>query len=336
MKINYAKQYNFLEILEIDFDIIICSSGFETRSTFFYQEYLKNKPWNLAVKFCFCFTDRKVFSKTINDIFFIENGFKLIEVSGITLNDTIDRYRIIFSEIKKTRINVLVDYSSMTKVMYAALIKYLVIETQHHTQDIYIYFSYTPSLFTEPLEASSNMYNQPIPLFPTVELTDKKIALLACLGYEEGKAEGLIEYLQIDNNDIYLFYTAQSKNDLFYEKIKEHNQYLIHKIPTDNQFQYELENVPQVFNLLESLGNYLISKGYRVIIAPLGPKVFSLISILLTVKYKDITILRVSDGIKGSPVDRVPDPNKSFIIIGVNFIYLDALKIANIPVSISI
>jgi hypothetical protein len=318
MKIKYAQQYHFKQLREIEFDIFICSSGFETRSRHFFSKFSQEKPLK---KVCFSFLDRKVLSKNENDEFFSSNEFIIYYFDNFSLHEVIELYTKIFAEFKKETINVLIDYSSMNKIMYAGLVKYFAIAGDAYSASIF--FSYTPASYSEPALARSNLHNQPIPLFPTVELTDKKIALLAGLGYAEGKAHGLIEYLQIDNNDIYLFYTSKNTGESYFEKVKEHNNYILNKIPLQNQFQYELENVTQVFNLLESLCNYLISKSYRVIIAPLGPKVFSLISILLTLKYNDLTILRVSDGITGEPVDKLPTRDKEFIIINVNFINED-------------
>ena len=59
---------------------------------------------------------------------------------------------------------------------------------------------------------------------------------------------------------------------------------------------------------------YLLKDDYNIIIAPLGPKPFTFVSMLLSVKYKDIDIWRVGSGSDINEYDREPLDTKSFII----------------------
>ena len=319
MKINYAIQSRFGDIQHLNFDIVICASGYEERCTFFYKKLLeKSDLLKEAKKICFTFNDRQVLHKVDNDAFFLKNGFDLFQYNS-QLHSVIEIYDKIFTAVNKKFIRVVIDYSSMTKVIYAALVKYLAIFEKPETK-IDVLFNYSPAVFSEPPELKGSMYSEPLPLFPTVELTDKKIALLASLGYEDGKAQGIIEYLQVDTNDIYLFYTSKTARDGYYNTVRNHNEYLIEKVPIDHQFEYELENIPQMFSILESLASYLINNSFRVLILPLGPKVFSLIAILVSMKYNDLTVFRVSDGIKGEPINKIANTERELIVVSVSFI----------------
>jgi hypothetical protein len=316
MKINYASHSSFEKATNEKFDFIICASGYEKRASYFYSRFCETYS-HPCEKISLSFKDRISLSRDENDIFFKDHLFTPIVLESGNLKELIEIYSEIFSHTNDDSIKILFDYSCMTKVMYAALLKYFDV-TNDLFEEVTIYFVYTEALFSEPIDTNSNLHNQPL-LFPTVELTDKKIALIVGLGYEKGKAQGLIEHMQIENPDTYLFYTSKSNDEQFYNKIIENNSYILTKIPEKNHFQYEQGNTTYTLNLLESLCNYLLSKDYRVIIAPLGPKLFSLISILLYIKYSDLTVLRVSPGIKGVAIERLPNTQKSPNIIEVNF-----------------
>lgn len=316
MKINYAKHSSFEKVSKENFDFIICASGYEKRASYFYSKFceINNHP---TERISFHFEDRKVLSREENDKFFKSHDFVPKNISNSNLKQLIEIYSEIFSHTNDLSIKILFDYSCMTKVMYAALLKYFEVSNGLF-KEITIYFNYTQAIFSEPTDTKSNLHNQPLPLFPTVEMTDKRIALIVGLGYERGKAQGLIEYMQIENSDTYLFYTSKANNENFFNRINDNNGYVLNKIPLANHFEYEIKNTTHTLNLLESLCNYLLSNNFRVIIAPLGPKLFSLLSILLTIKYNELTVLRVSDGIKGDPTERFPNTEKEFNLLEVN------------------
>jgi len=64
----------------------------------------------------------------------------------------------------------------------------------------------------------------------------------------------------------------------------------------------------------------MISAKYSIIIAPLGPKPFTFISMLLSVKYKNIDIWRVGSGQNINEYKRQPINSETFIISEVEFV----------------
>jgi hypothetical protein len=324
MEIKNARQNTLEEIQKLDFDFIIGASGYESRARYFYSKFCPDSDFP-SKKICLTFEDRKLLSRSDNDKFFLKEKFEEIKLSKSNLKDIIDIYSDIFPKTNKDSIKVLFDYSCMTKIMYAALLKYFEIYNDLF-REVSIFFVYTEALFTKPPESQSNFHNQPLPLISSFEMTDKRIALIVGLGYEPGKAQGLIEYMQIESSDIYLFRTSKVDSEEFYKEVSENNTYVLAKIPTANRFEYELHNLTHLLNLLESISIYLLSNSYRVIIAPLGPKVFSLMSILLTIKHNSLTVLRVSDGIKGDAIDKLPNQEKPFNILEVNMKQFDKVE----------
>ena len=64
---------------------------------------------------------------------------------------------------------------------------------------------------------------------------------------------------------------------------------------------------------------YLLKDDYSIIIAPLGPKPFTFISMLLSVKFPDIDIWRVGSGSDINKYKREPIDEKTFVINEVVF-----------------
>lgn len=65
---------------------------------------------------------------------------------------------------------------------------------------------------------------------------------------------------------------------------------------------------------------FLLKKDYSIIIAPLGPKSFAFMAMLLSIKYDEIDIWRVGSGSDINEYQRTPIAPDHFIISYVNFI----------------
>lgn len=312
MKINYVRQIEFDLLSEVIFDFIICSSGFESRATFSYQKLNFNKNQHLN-KYCFSFQERKQLSKEINDKYFLEHEFKLLDIKQNDIIYFTDIFEELFKNHNQSSISVFFDYSCMTSILYAAILKYF---KEHNLyKEVNIYFSYTHAKFTKAIKSNPLFFNHPIPLFDPLQTTNKRVALLIGLGYEEDKALGLYEYFQNDSEDMYVFIT---NNNEFYGEVIRSNSHILSITNKQNIINYDLENIPPLINTLDSLVNFLIYSDYRVVIAPIGPKVFNLIALIINLYHNEVTTYRLSDGNKGTPIDKVADSTKTPTVIQLN------------------
>lgn len=309
MEINFVQQVEFDSLNELEFDFIICSSGFESRATYAYL-CLKDGLSKFNNKICFSFQDRKEYSKAVNDLFFKENGFELISILSNDISFFTEIFHERFKSSDKHTITILFDYSCMTSIIYASIMKYF--KECGSMEAVNIFFSYTHAEFTKATKSNPLFYNHPIPLFDPVQSTDKRVALLIGLGYEEDKALGLYEYFQNDGEDMYLFIT---KNIQFYAEVTKSNKHILNITNKQNIIHYDLENIPPLINTLDSLVNYLINTNYRVVIAPIGPKVFNLVSLIINLYHAELTTYRLSDGSKGIPIDKIADKEKKPTVI---------------------
>ncbi len=325
MKINYVQQINIDLIEKSDIDYLICATGYEQRASYL-ADYFRSK--RIKRKICLAFSDRKVLSRNENDYFFKKNEFDIIDISKIKTDDNIKiedyakKFGEIFMSEKRDKISILFDYSSMNTLMYASIIKYFK-DYNSYINNLSLYFSYTQAQYPEPKQIKSLKFNHPIPIFDPIQTTEKKIALIIGLGYEENKALGLYEYFQNDKKDIYLFITGDEKSNKYYCDVKRNNENLIKIVNPNNIIYYDIENISPLLSTLDVLTNYLLKKGYRVVITPTGPKVFSLAALFINLLHEDITIYRLSDGNRGEPIQKYRDKTKNFIIIHLNMVKSD-------------
>ncbi|KQS36830.1 hypothetical protein [Pedobacter sp. Leaf194] len=317
MNVNFVKQIERKCISNLAFDFIFCASGFESRCI----HIISQLDWSIndaAKKICFSFSDRIAPSKKRADELFFSQGFRFFPADTNNIIDYTNIYHDLFLGSKKTRLKILFDYSCMTTIMYASILKYFK-DFSSHFDEVEIYFSYTQAKYIDPGKSKPLFFNQPIPLFDPIQSTDKKIALLIGLGYEEDKALGLHEYFQNDDKDMYLFITGKVSSSEFFEKVRKNNEKLIKITKPENIIYYDLANISPLLSTMETLINYLISTNYRVVVAPIGPKVFSLASLLVNLVHKEVTTYRLSDGKMAEPLDKIPDLGKDLIVTLLNF-----------------
>ena len=154
----------------------------------------------------------------------------------------------------------------MTKPWYYSIILFLSKKNLPFKR-INIYFSYTPSKYSPPQEPKPNSEIIPLPGKYIVP-TNKPKALIVCLGYEQQKAEGIIEHL--DPKILYLFYTKPAFDDRFVTTLEKNNHTIIND-PTNIVKTYKFDDLLSLERQLTAIYER-IKHDYSIIFAPLGPK----------------------------------------------------------------
>jgi len=274
------------------FDIVICSSGYETRASFLADK-LKDKK--IDNKFVLSFKDNKdVSSRKKNDQIFENLNYTFIEKDKDENTFLKDILLLINDYPKDRHINILVDYSSMSRTWFASFINAF----QYSNSNTSFYFSYSVAKFKNPNpNISPSIKFDPIPGFNNLSIPDKPTALIIGLGYEKGRASGLIEYF--DAQEVFLFHTD---NEDYQNEITKANKQIIKQVKSDNIIPYPLKDIEYTYTILSNICTEL-SDRYRIIIAPCGPKPFSIISYVIGLQLGYVDIWRISgenDPIKGN------------------------------------
>ncbi|WP_157209177.1 hypothetical protein [Mariniflexile maritimum] len=303
MVIKYGKQIDINSISEKEISLFLFAGNHEKRVFTAYDKIIKNNTISKSILFVY------------KDSYKVKHDHSSIE--KIKLQNHQEISTILDQELgvdSKKDLCIIVDYSCMTKSWYYTIILYLR-KKELDFNSITVYFIYTPSKFTKPLEPKPNTEIAPLPGKYIVP-TDKPKALIVCLGYEQRKAEGIIEHL--DPKEYYIIYSKPALDYKFVKKIEENNSTLLDRTDKKKIITFQLDDMLSLERELTSL-YYLLREEYSIIIAPLGPKPFTFISMLMTIKFRDIDIWRVGSGSDINEYTREPIDENTFIISEIVF-----------------
>jgi hypothetical protein len=301
MKINNKIEETNVETLsEIVFDLVITSSGYESRAIFLDSKYKLLGKKKLVVAFD-NYQNEEI--RLQNDKYFDNVGYEKILASGNIDTD-------ILNWIKDTElqgnINILIDYSCMTRVWYSGIIKHFAHLEKEGLSCVNLYFSYTQSVYSPPPKSSiPNKYVQPINNYYGISSPQKPTALIIGLGNENIRAFGLKELFDAEP---YLFYTDPSMSNPYTADVESSHRELLSLTPDDKIFKYPLHNINYLHFVLNLLCKILIH-NHKVVIAPCGPKPFVLAALVNSFLLPDTSVWRISPGELALPFDHKPSGN---------------------------
>jgi hypothetical protein len=317
MELLSSQQISSDELNRINFDLFLIVSGYEKRVAYLLEEY--NISANRKIALAFIEKPGELNRKE-NEKIIMDHGFEIIPVSGenwIQLDSVFQKICLHSDNNKVAKI--LIDYSSMTKVWYSMIISTMV-KLSLSCPHIEVYFSYTPAAFKEPgKQRPANIAHSLYSDNKKSKDPSKPVALIIGLGLDNLRAETLIK--SIKPSIIYLLYPDPGNHPSYVKKLFKNNQNLIESIEIRNLFNYPLKDLEKTDEILTNLCLDLRQK-FNIIIAPVGPKVFSLISLLLATRYPDLDVWRVSRGRHESAIDRIPDGDP--LIYKVDFVNADS------------
>jgi hypothetical protein len=168
---------------------------------------------------------------------------------------------------------------------------------------VHLLFSYTRSEYIEPKKPKPLRVAEPLGHGPRGMHAGKPVALVMGLGYEKARAEFLEK--AVDPEETYCFYADPAPDRRFVEKVYLNNFKLIDRLHRNHVYAYPMEDLDRTHRMITDLCLDLRLK-HRIILAPLGPKPFALLCLLVGQVYPDIEIWRVGAGKLESVYDRVP------------------------------
>lgn len=286
MKLQSFIQINNLNT-EFVFDVFLASCGYEPRASFLALQGVKaNKKIVLA------FGDNQENEYRIHNNQIFENlGFEFIEMKGSKYDSIFSLFdSFIKNHYTSNELSILIDYSSMTRIWYGAIIYYLT-HLESCDKKIHLYLSYSVAESIDPSEVETETLNfHPIDLYCQLSLPTKPTALIAGLGYEKKRIYGLREYF--DAEALFLFYTD---GNLFTKNVLRKNEEVLKSVKEENHFPYALNDLNHMKMLLQDLCEDL-KNDFRVIIAPCGPKPFTLLSFIIASQMPNVDVWRISAG----------------------------------------
>ena len=145
MKLISEQQIDLMKVDPASLDLVLCACGYETRATYVASKLGQDTT---CQKVALAFEDRSALARKKNEDEFTELGYELVRTSGGTADSAEAVCNTMLSEPDRKHVRILVDYSCMTRVWYAALIDRL-----HRIRigpDAEVIFAYSPSTHTPP------------------------------------------------------------------------------------------------------------------------------------------------------------------------------------------
>lgn len=262
-------------------DLFIAGSGYESRSTCIAKKL--NNPGRKKVVLAFS-DHQKEQVRNKNDQYFRDHGYEIFLTKPFGEPD----FAPLFRDLDQEHINILIDITLMTRRWYHGFLQFLhESERYQHTQ---VRISYCPALFYEPVTLRRKIKLNNFSLNGQQEGTvkrHKKTAMIMGLGNEKGVAQAV--YNMINPDHMLLLYADPAVHKSYVENIFVFNHSLITTVDIQNLIAYPLRDTEALYKTLVDL--FLpLRNAYNVVIVPQGPKIFSLISMVLHLNYPDVTV----------------------------------------------
>jgi hypothetical protein len=278
MELSSIKHIDPSQLADFKADIFITTLGFETRGSTVARLFEQCSCRKIALENK---NSIKEFSYQANSNYLVEQGFEIFRVESELPNAD----EIIHS-LNGKQINILIDCTSMAPNWYYQFFRWLD-EKQDgdcrvHMRIVYTMANYVRLTGTSKLKEVSDLLQTDIK-----SANGKKTALILGLGQEKNVSESICKIINPDL--LYLFYADPPVEKRFVEKVFINNHKLINETPIRNLVAYPIRNGQAIYqSLIDTI--LPLRNEYSIVIIPQGPKIFSVVTMLVHMGYPDIRI----------------------------------------------
>jgi len=270
-------------------DLFIAGSGYESRSVTLPRKLGDPGKRNVVLAYREC--QKELFRKE-NDSYFTSKGYDFINARASEAPD----FNTLFSEFTSRELYVLVDITVMPRTWYHALFRYLHVGAGF--RKVHLRIVYCPSLFFEPGSIRRKIEYRELAMIDAPvrkKRVEKELALLIGLGSEKRLSSALVEKMKPGMTT--LLYADPAIHKSYVETVFVSNHALINGTDIKNLVPYPLMDTETAYRIM--LDHLLPARNhYRVMIVPQGPKMFSVLAMVLQVNYPDVGIVCPSFKVK--------------------------------------
>ena len=297
------------------YDLFLCAVGYEERSSF----VAKKLNLSTELRFGIGFDYHKVGMLAENLEYFSKSGF-LDWANGRSPHVTDFEFLFVISELFKkvfeTTANprLAIDISSFSSVRLAKVIECVMSYTADKTAVVDFYYSigegYDNKLRSEEIEFSGPVTEYFAGWSAEPELP---VTSIFCLGKEYDRAIGAFELLNpsltfvfatsgaLENLSNRILKVAPEIDRELARLVQDANRQLLPLVPKDKRFEIDLRKPYDCYTMVKSVASGAVRFG-RVVAVPLGPKLFTLISLLTAIELNPrMAVWRFSVGKSGEP-----------------------------------
>ena len=278
MELSSIKHIESSKLADFKADLFITTLGFESRTTTVARMYESVSCRKIALEPT---NPVKEYAFQENLRYFREHGFELIQVPS-----EIPDVDAVFQGLNGKNMHVALDCTSMHPTWYYEFFKWFD-EKQDGDEKVRMRIAYTMADYVR--QPGSRKVRE---IFDFLKddakpANGKKVALILGLGQEKNVSDSI--YKLVNPDVLYLFYADPPADKKFVEKVFINNHNLINEAPIRNLVAYPIRNGQAIY---QSLINTILPlrDEYSIVLIPQGPKIFSVVSLLVHMGYPDIRI----------------------------------------------
>lgn len=278
MELSSLKHIDPAEIADYKADLFITGLGFESRSSLVSRKFEKHTCRKIVL-------EKK---NVIKDFAFQDNlsYLKNQDYEFIRVEKEVPDLDTIFQSLNSDTMNIAIDCTNMPPLWYYEFFSWF---DRHQRMEgrVRIRIAYTMASY---LQKSTSRKVRRIYDFLQAEIKQskfKKSALILGLGQEKQVSDSIINMINPDL--VYLYYADPPAEKRFVEKVFENNHKSISEVPIRNLISYPVRNAQSIYH---SLINTILPlrNEYAIMLIPHGPKIFSVVAMLVHLGYPDIRI----------------------------------------------
>jgi hypothetical protein len=275
------------DVKHSEYDLGIFSMGYEDRCIEIPSNLLgSNVSYSIILGFDEHHEDP---ARNLCKIFFKENWPKsvLLNINKDEIKSIITTIGNFFKTTDKEHISILIDYTSMSRVWYAAILNYLI---RFSEKKITVDLTYASGLYENTNLNVELGSLKVIPGCEGVTLTKNKSAAIFMLGFDTNGPLRLYDLL--NPNKCFGIMASPASSEAYVAKCKEKNEILIshHLDNGKNLIELPLNSLSVCYEHMSQILAPL-TKNYNVTIIPFGPKPHILASILCGLNFKNISCM---------------------------------------------
>jgi hypothetical protein len=285
MELTHLNQIDFSELRLEKMDCIIATVGNQPRCYHLAQQVHHSIPKKILL---ITEKDEQKQLTGRNIGVFQELGFSNYMVST-EASGVIEKLLEQVCNFRVHQINLLIDYSCMPKKWYLLIID-TITKNDYMAERINLFLSYTPKLFEKNPRRHAIDYIGPI-VNNRDSLKEKKpLSMIAALDINQ---HSILEVVgKVKPQKILAFVPFCSHDPEYTKHVLHNNKSLLDKLDSNCIINYDADRPEELNTLLTS---YCLDEriASEVLIIPQGPKTFSMMSMLLSVRYPDVKLWEV-------------------------------------------
>lgn len=285
---------------ESGYDLVLVALGYESRSTAIPTELLSFKDRIVAIGF----DHNRDATYANNENWYACQGIRVLDnISDSAFPKIIAEEfgRLLSQQVSSTEpVRVACDVSCLNRFRIASILAAAVPLVQQGRLALDIWYALAEFQPPESGFAQNEIVGPVHSRFAGwFRDPGRPIALVAGLGYEPGKVMGATEYVQASR--VVAFKPVSPIKD-YEADLKRANESLLSELAERDVIEYFVGDPVGTLAIMDSAIRGL-EEEHNVVILPLGPKIFSVLALLVQLFHADSSVWRVSSGRHGLPRD---------------------------------